>query len=106
MRHGGRFAVRFFVENALDLGNINPNPTKIARLPSEIGRVEFKTFDSCADFATYSALFTLLKGIALDNTLLGRAVLPSIHWHKIAGEFGFENFAIRSGARVVFVTRA
>lgn len=101
MRNGGRFAVRFFVEKSITKEVVNPNPIKIARTPHEIGRIEFKTFDSCADFTTYSALFALLKGIALDDTLLGRAVLPSIHWHKTSGLYGFENLAIYSGAKVV-----
>lgn len=46
-----------FEYNALDC---SPSLTKPARLPAEVGRIEFKACDSCDDFALYAALLALL----------------------------------------------
>jgi gamma-glutamyl:cysteine ligase YbdK (ATP-grasp superfamily) len=95
-RNGDRPAVQIYVENESELLNINPEPIKPARQPSEIGRIEFKTFDSCADFSLYAAFFALLKGLALDHSLKGRAVLPSRYSHKLAAKQGLESKRIFS----------
>ena len=102
-RNGDRQAVRIYVETAAEMMNINPNPIKIAHSPSEIGRIEFKTLDACADFSIYASLLALLKGLALDNTLRKRAFLPSKYWHKVAARHGFESKRIVLGAeKIVF----
>jgi gamma-glutamyl:cysteine ligase YbdK (ATP-grasp superfamily) len=90
-RNGDRQAVRIYVENASERLEVNPNPIKVAQQASEIGRIEFKTFDACADFSIYAALFALLKGLALDNSLKGRAIVPSKYLHKVAAKQGFES---------------
>ena len=100
-RNGDRQAVRIYVETPEEMLNINPNPIKIAHTPSEIGRIEFKTLDSCADFSLYASLFALLKGLALDNSLKGRAIAPSKYWHKVAARHGFESKRILEGANAM-----
>lgn len=88
-RTGARPATMVFLERPEDLIASNPSLTKIARLPAEVGRIEFKAFDSCDDFQLYAALLTLLKGIALDRTLPGRATTPDRELHQISALQGF-----------------
>lgn len=95
-RNGDRQAVRIYVENAEQMLAVNPNPIKIAQQSSEIGRIEFKTFDSCRDFSRYAYLFVLLKGLALDTSLKGRAIVPSKYLHKVAAKQGFDSKRIFS----------
>ena len=100
-RSGQRSAVRVFVEHDGQMINSRPPLTKLARMPQEIGRIEFKAFDTCADFGRYAALFALLKGLVLDQTLLGRASVPDVELHQVAARDGFGTEAIRSGATQV-----
>lgn len=97
-RNGDRQAVRMYVKEEKGENTANPNPIKVARMPSEVGRMEFKTFDSCADFSLYAALFALLKGVILDKTLKGRAEIPNVYLHKVAANHGFDNKNIRTTA--------
>jgi hypothetical protein len=102
-RNGDRQAVRIYVENEAKMLNVNPNPTIVAHQASEIGRVEFKTFDSCADFSLYASFFALLKGLALDHSLKGRAIVPSKYLHKVAAKQGFESKRIGSMSEKVLL---
>ena len=91
VRTGKRSAALVFVETESELINSVPSLTKVARIPAEVGRIEFKAFDSCDDFAIYAALLTLLKGLVLDKTLHGRATIPDAALHQISAKAGFSN---------------
>ena len=94
MRTGARSAVRVYVEHPHQLFPCVPEFTTLARLPAEIGRIEFKAFDSCGDFNHYAALLALLKGLILDDTLLERATVPNIALHQHVARVGFSDSAI------------
>lgn len=74
---------------------------KLARTLHEVGRIEFKSCDSCDDFTLYAGLLALLKGLFLDRSLLGRADLPDIALHRLSARQGFANQAIVAGAQDV-----
>ncbi|MBW4449665.1 MAG: glutamate--cysteine ligase [Spirirestis rafaelensis WJT71-NPBG6] len=101
IRTGKRPAVMVFVEKREQLIDSVPSLTKIARIPAEVGRIEFKAFDSCDDFRIYAALLALLKGLVLDETLLGRATIPDAEKHQISAKEGFDNEDILATARQV-----
>ncbi|MCC5636172.1 glutamate--cysteine ligase [Nostoc sp. CHAB 5844] len=91
IRTGKRSATLVFVEKQAELIHSVPSLTKVARIPAEIGRIEFKAFDSCDDFNIYAALLALLKGLILDATLQGRLTIPDAASHKISAKEGFDN---------------
>ncbi|MFO5493441.1 MAG: glutamate--cysteine ligase, partial [Cuspidothrix sp.] len=91
IRTGKRSATLVFVETAAELIKSVPSLTKVARIPTEIGRIEFKACDSCDNFAIYAGLLALLKGLILDETLPGRAIVPDAKLHQISAKYGFEN---------------
>jgi gamma-glutamyl:cysteine ligase YbdK (ATP-grasp superfamily) len=91
VRTGKRPAAMVFVEKPEQLIKTVPSLTKIARLPAEVGRIEFKAFDSCDDFGLYAALLALLKGLVLDESLLGRATIPDASLHQVSAKQGFNN---------------
>ena len=101
LRSGNRSAVRVFVEHEDQVIPMAPVLTKLARSAHEVGRIEFKAFDSCGDFALYGALLALLKGLVLDTSLPGRADAPDVPLHQVAARQGFSNGEIRDGARQV-----
>jgi gamma-glutamyl:cysteine ligase YbdK (ATP-grasp superfamily) len=101
LRTGARPAAMVFLQRAEDLITSSPSLTKIARIPAEVGRVEFKAFDSCADFRLYAALLALLKGIALDRSLNGRAIVPNRDLHQLSAVHGFTSEMIRHHATEV-----
>lgn len=90
IRTGKRPATLVFVQEKEQLVNSVPSLTKVARLPAEIGRIEFKAFDSCDDFSIYSGLLALLKGLAIDESLAGRAMIPDANLHQWSAKFGFD----------------
>jgi gamma-glutamyl:cysteine ligase YbdK (ATP-grasp superfamily) len=98
VRSGQRSAVRVFVEEEEQLISSTPVLTKLARTVHEVGRIEFKAFDSCGDFGRYAALLALLKGLVLDQSLPGRATLPDVALHREAAREGFRSATIRNGA--------
>ncbi|GLV55369.1 hypothetical protein KDH_22160 [Dictyobacter sp. S3.2.2.5] len=100
-RTGRRPAVQVFLDQPTDLIESDPSLTKLARCPAEIGRIEFKACDSCADFSLYAALLTLLKGLVLDRTLPGRATVPDRGLHQRAARFGFAQHDLFTGAQTV-----
>ncbi|WP_341531038.1 glutamate-cysteine ligase family protein [Nostoc sp. UHCC 0302] len=91
VRTGKRPAALVFVENQEQLIKSVPSLTKIARIPAEVGRIEFKACDSCDDFSIYAALLALLKGLVLDKTLLGRATIPDASLHQVSAKKGFDH---------------
>lgn len=100
-RTGVRPAAMVFLEHERDLIDSMPSLTQLARVPAEIGRIEFKAFDSCGDFGLYGSLLTLLKGLVLDKTLLGRATVPNAKLHQQSAQLGFADDFIDVGARKV-----
>ncbi|MGF1677237.1 MAG: glutamate--cysteine ligase [Rivularia sp. (in: cyanobacteria)] len=101
MRTGKRPATMVFVEKQEELIKSVPSLTKIARIPAEVGRIEFKAFDSCSDFSIYAGLLALLKGIVLDESLSGRAIVPDAEKHQISAQEGFDNEEIFSTAKQI-----
>ncbi|WGV23593.1 glutamate--cysteine ligase [Halotia branconii] len=101
IRTGKRPAALVFVQTQEQLINSTPSLTKIARLPAEVGRIEFKACDSCDDFSMYAALLALLKGLILDQTLLGRATTPDADLHQLSAKEGFDNENIFANATKV-----
>lgn len=91
IRTGKRSATLVFVEKQEQLIKSVPSLTKVARIPAEVGRIEFKACDSCDDFCIYAGLLALLKGLALDKTLAGRAIVPDTNLHQISAKSGFDN---------------
>ncbi|MCC5621301.1 glutamate--cysteine ligase [Nostoc sp. CHAB 5715] len=101
IRTGKRPAALVFVQKQEQLIDSTPSLTKIARIPAEVGRIEFKACDSCDDFSIYAALLTLLKGLVLDETLLGRATVPDAALHQLSAKEGFDNEDIFGNATKV-----
>lgn len=101
IRTGLRSTVRVFLEKPEQQISSQPILTKVARLPAEVGRIEFKAFDSCDDFAIYASLLALLKGIVLDKSLLGRSILPDVALHQTSARFGFDHAVIFDNANQV-----
>jgi hypothetical protein len=91
IRTGKRSAALVFVPEEEQLIRSMPSLTKIARLPAEVGRIEFKAFDSCDNFFLYASLLALLKGLVLDESLPGRAIIPDVGLHQLSAKFGFDN---------------
>ena len=98
LRTGQRPAVMVFLEHPDDLIASSPSLTKIARLPAEVGRIEFKSCDSCGDFSLYGSLLALIKGIALDQTLPGVALVPDAKRHQQSALYGFQDPELRDQA--------
>jgi hypothetical protein len=88
IRTGDRHAVRVFISDESKLINDSPL-TRIARIPVERGRIEFKAFDSCNDPKIYRALLVLLKGLILDKSLNGRSLWPDKRMHQLSAKEGF-----------------
>jgi hypothetical protein len=101
IRTGKRPAALVFVQKEEELINSIPSLTKIARIPAEVGRIEFKACDSCDDFLIYASLLALLKGLVLDKTLLDRATIPDAALHQISAKEGFDNEDIFENATKV-----
>jgi len=101
-RTGARPAAMVFVADETDLIDSTPSLTQIARLPAEVGRIEFKAFDSCGDFDLYASLCALLKGLALDNTLPGRTTIPDAKLHQRSARLGFaDDYIYQQALKIV-----
>jgi hypothetical protein len=101
IRTGKRAATRVFVAEKEQLISSVPALTKIARLPAEVGRIEFKACDSCDDFSIYAGILALLKGLVLDTTLPGRAIVPDAALHQLSAQEAFDNEEIYGAATQV-----
>jgi hypothetical protein len=101
VRTGARPAAMVFIDKPEKLLKSSPSLTKRARIPAEVGRIEFKAFDSCGDFSLYGGLFALLKGLVIDLSLSGRAVVPDAVMHQVSAREGFENNQIFLGAKEI-----
>jgi hypothetical protein len=87
----------FLAEGVLQVPS-DPSLTQVARLPAEVGRLEFKAFDSCPDPALYGELLSLLTGLVLDTTLIERRTTPDATVHRHAARVGYADAALRAGA--------
>lgn len=97
-RTGIRPAVLAFITDEQQHIAVKPTLTKMPRHPAEAGRLEFKAFDTCNDFQRYAALFALLKGLVLDQSLSERAIKPDLVNHQVAALQGFNSPYIKKQA--------
>jgi hypothetical protein len=100
-RAGLRPASLVFLARPSELRDSNPSLTKLARIPTEVGRIEFKACDSCDDFTIYAGLLALLKGLVLDTTLAGRATVPNADRHRVSARWGFAHDDIAAGTLTI-----
>ncbi|GHO49519.1 glutamate-cysteine ligase family protein [Ktedonospora formicarum] len=100
-RTGRRAIVNVFLSPDSRLRERFPGIIKSARIPGEVGRIEFKACDSCDQFSLYAGLLALLKGLLIDTTLPGRALEPDIALHQHSARFGLDNATIAAGSRLV-----
>ncbi|MFC5951769.1 glutamate-cysteine ligase family protein [Pseudonocardia lutea] len=83
VRTGLRPAAMVFLEPGSPYAvDSDPSLTQPARLPAEVGRIEFKAFDACPDPELYGELLSLLTGLVLDDTLPGRRRTPDAALHR------------------------
>ncbi|MGD9526931.1 glutamate--cysteine ligase [Pseudonocardia sp.] len=86
LRTGARPAALVFLGPGDEQIPSDPSLTQPARLPAEIGRIEFKAFDACPGTDLYGELLSLLTGLICDETLPGRATVPDAAAHRrVAG---------------------
>lgn len=105
MRTGKRPAALAFIRDEGLNVDCSPSLTKSARLPAEPGPVEFKAFDGCDNFRLYGVFFALLKGVALDDFLGGRAEVPDQKMHQKSALRVFHDDLIGSGAEQILMQR-
>ena len=98
VRTGARPAAMAFLADGVPQVPADPSLTQPARLPAEVGRLEFKAFDSCPDPALYGELLSLLTGLVLDTTLPHRRTTPDTALHRHAARVGYDDAALRAGA--------
>jgi hypothetical protein len=108
IRTGARPAAMAFLAGAEGQIAADPSLTQVARLPAEIGRIEFKAFDACADPALYGELLSLLTGLLLDDTLPGRRITPDAAVHRQVAIAGLRDpeVHVRTGALIDAAERA
>lgn len=98
LRTGARPAVLAFLAEGVPQVRSDPSLTQPARLPAEVGRLEFKAFDACPDAGLYGELLSLLTGLVLDRTLTGRRTTPDAAAHRAAARTGYADPVLRAGA--------
>lgn len=86
----------------------DPSLTQPARLPAEIGRLEFKAFDAIGDLSLFGELLSLLTGLSLDTTLPGRRTTPdaAAHQHVAAAGLADDDVYAGTGALLDAADRA
>lgn len=97
MRTGARPAALVFLADGAAQIPSDPSLTQVARLPAEVGRIEFKAFDACPDPALYGELLSLLTGLALDDSLAGRATVPDAAAHRQVARAGLADDDVHAG---------
>ncbi len=101
VRTGLRPAVMVFLAGDEQQVDADPSLTQVARIPAELGRIEFKAFDACPDPALYGELLSLLTGLILDDTLPGRRTTPDAAMHRRAAHAGLGDPEIHAGTGAV-----
>ena len=94
LRTGARPAALAFLGPDAPQVASDPSLTQPARLPAEIGRLEFKAFDAIGDLALYGELLSLLTGLVLDDTLPGRRTTPDAAAHRHVATVGLADDAV------------
>ncbi|KST70399.1 hypothetical protein [Mastigocoleus testarum] len=94
-----KLPVMVFVNREEQLASSFPDFTRMARIPAEVSRIEFKACDCCDDFSIYAGLLALLKGLILDQSLDGRADFPDKALHQLSAKEGFDNLDIYGNAK-------
>jgi Glutamate-cysteine ligase family 2(GCS2) len=97
LRTGARPAVLAFLGPDEPQTVADPSLTQQARLPAEIGRLEFKAFDAIGDLALYGELLSLLTGVVLDETLPGRRTTPDAAAHRHVATAGLADDETHAG---------
>ncbi len=100
-RTGMRPSALVFVGDESAIMPSFPTLTDRARIPAEVGRVEFKAFDCPRDVRAFRALGTLLLGLALDETLPGRVMVPDAEAHQLSATRAFDDPGVFAGASEV-----
>ena len=99
VRTGPRPAVLAFLAEGVPQVPADPSLTQPARLPAEVGRLEFKAFDSCPEPVLYGELLSLLTGLVLDTTLPQRRTTPDPALHRHAARVGYADAGAAGRAR-------
>ncbi len=97
LRTGARPAVLVFLGPDAQQVASDPSLTQPARLPAEVGRLEFKACDAIGDLALYGELLSLLTGLVLDDTLPGRRTTPDAAAHRHVATVGLADDAVHAG---------
>jgi hypothetical protein len=97
VRTGVRPAALVFLAGPEGQLEADPSLTQVARLPAEVGRIEFKAFDACPDPELYGELLSLLTGVVLDETLPGRRTTPDAGLHKHVAGVGLADDDVHAG---------
>jgi hypothetical protein len=100
VRTGLRPAVLVFLGEGDEQVEADPSLTQKARIPAEVGRIEFKAFDACPDPVLYGELLSWLTGLVLDETLPGRRTTPdaALHRHIALAGLGDDDVHACTGA--------
>lgn len=99
-RKGARPAVLCFVPaEQYIIPNIKPTLTTLARLPAEVGRIEFKGLDCVPSLEFYAGVLALIKGIALSSELQETRDTPDNDLLERVGNAGLEDDEIFKTAR-------
>ncbi len=101
VRTGRRPAAMVFMDDLSHMIDSAPSLTQKARVPAENGRIEFKAFDSSPDLTQYARLGLLLKGLILDDTLSGRAIVPDADLHQQSAKKGFDDPKIHAMSAII-----
>ncbi len=97
VRTGQRPAALVFLAEGDEQVASDPSLTQQARIPAEVGRIEFKAFDACPDPALYGELLSLLTGLVLDETLGGRRTTPDAAAHRHVARAGLADDEVHAG---------
>jgi len=97
-RTGKRPACLIFIYNSKNYIKSFPSLIQIPRIESEKGRIEFKSLDTCNSLKMYKALFILIKGIILDESLKKRRLTPDSKLHQHSALYGFKSSTIKKEA--------
>jgi Glutamate-cysteine ligase family 2(GCS2) len=97
IRTGARPAVLVFLDANQPQVEADPSLTQVARIPAEVGRIEFKAFDAGPDPELYGELLSLLTGLVLDRTLAGRRTTPDAAAHRFVARVGLADDSVHAG---------
>jgi len=102
VRTGLRPAVLVFLGEGDEQVDADPSLTQEARIPAEVGRIEFKAFDACPDPVLYGELLSWLTGLVLDETLPGRRTTPDAALHQHVAVAGLGDDDVHAGTGALF----